>query len=81
MAGRKSITLLNKRGHPIDRNYRYKSLKSAVRKAVALTIGTQTTVQIWHLDKGMELALVVGSRDLVRLHLPRPSTFYKIWAD
>jgi len=80
MAGKKDITLLNKRGLPINRSYRYKSLKSAVKKATVLALGLHSTVQIWHLSAGKELALVRSTKDLVRIHIPRTLTFYKYWA-
>lgn len=81
MAGKKSITLLNKNGHPINRSYRYKSLKSAIKKAVFLSIGLHTTVQIWHLDKGKELVLVRSSKSFVWIHIPHTTTFYRIWSE
>ena len=79
MAGRKSITLLNGRGKPIDRNYRYKSLKSAVRKATALCIGLHRTIQIWHLEAGKELAHLQQTRGKVTITIPRSTVFFLYW--
>ena len=71
MSGMKSITLLNKAGQPIHARYRYKKPDSAVHRAVALSMGSVTPVQIWDLRAGRELATVTRFYNEVRIHIPK----------
>jgi hypothetical protein len=81
MAGKKSITLLNKQGNPISKFYRYKKLRSAVKKAVDLSVRLPAPVQIWHLDKGKELALVKRTNGRLEMDIPHPRTFDNLWSE
>jgi hypothetical protein len=81
MAGKKSITLLNKQGHPINQHYRYKKLRSAIKKAVDLSVRLHAPVQVWHLDKGKELALVRRDNGHLSMDIPHPRIFDNLWSE
>jgi len=81
MAGKKDITLLNKQGNPINQHYRYKKLRSAVKKAMQISVSTYSVVQIWDLGKGKELALVKRTKNDVRMEIPHPRVFDNLWAE
>jgi hypothetical protein len=81
MAGAKSITLLNKQGHPINQHYRYKKLRSAIKKAVDLSVRLHAPVQVWHLTRGKELALVRRTATELKVDIPHPRTFDNLWAE
>jgi hypothetical protein len=81
MAGKKSITLLNRQGNPINNRYRYKKLRSALRKAVGLSVSHFTTVQVWDLERGKEVALVSRYKNDVRINIPHPRIFDNLWSD
>ena len=59
MSGKKSITLYNGGSKPINGHYRYKIPERAVYRAVLLAMGGKKIVQIWDLERGKELVLVI----------------------
>lgn len=58
MAGRKNIVLLNTKGEPINQYLRYKKVRTAVRRAVDISLQERIRVQVWHIDRGCEVAVV-----------------------
>ena len=80
MAGKKDLTLYTRNGKVINSRYRYKSLRSAVRKAVCISLSTHATVQIWHLSRGQELVLIYRYKGQVVLNLPHPRLFDNFWS-
>jgi len=80
MAGKKDITLLNKQGNPINQHYRYKKLRSAVKKAIDLSVRLHAPVQVWHLSKGKELALIHRKADALKMDIPHPRIFDNLWS-
>ncbi len=80
MAGRKNIALLDELGRPIHFRFRYKKVRSAVRKAVEVSIQNRIRVQVWHLDRGQEVALVRSGKWGVGIDTPHPNTFIQLWS-
>jgi hypothetical protein len=62
MSGKKSLTLL-KGNAPVHARFRYKSLKTAVRRAIDLVIEMKKDITIWDVETGQEIAIVAIKQD------------------
>ena len=58
MSGKKSIGLFNGKGKPTNTHHRYKHVEREVFRAIRLAMSGASTVQIWNLAVGKELAVV-----------------------
>jgi hypothetical protein len=80
MAGAKNLTLLDKRGQQHHKRFRYKKLRSAVRRAEDLLIGEGKYCQIYDLEREEVLAAMVKDSDGVHLLIVKRNTFNALWA-
>jgi len=79
MAGKKDIVLLNSKGHPVNYHFRYKKIQSAIRKAVHLSVDDGMKVQVWHLGRGQELAIVGPNMAGFYIDTPSKNRFTRAW--
>jgi hypothetical protein len=80
VAGKKNLTLLDKRGRPHHLRFRYKKLRSAVKRAEDLLIAEGKYCQIYDLTREEVLAAMVKDGDGIHLLIVKPNTFRALWA-
>lgn len=78
MSGKKSLSLLvgSKVIHP---HFRYKHLKTAVRRAFDLNIETKKTITIWDMEGGKVLAIVWSQMGKIQVNTDYPRIFNSRW--
>jgi len=80
MAGRKNLTLLDKRGQRHGAHFNYKKIRSAVRRAQDLLISEGKYSQIYDSDREEVLAAMVKDSDGIHLLIVKRNTFAALWA-
>lgn len=80
MAGHKNLSLRDHKGNVIHSRFRYKHVRTAVRKALDLAMTEGKDVGILHLGRGILLATVhKRGRDDIRIMPHYPTTFKNLW--
>jgi hypothetical protein len=79
MSGKKDLILLSN-NEPIDKYYRYKILRSAVRRAFDISMTSKINIVIWDLTAGQELAVVYNHKRQLCVRPTRPRLFNARWS-
>jgi hypothetical protein len=79
MAGRKNIALIGTNGLYLNQYWRYKKVRTAVRRAIEVSLESGKTVQIWHLDRGLDIAQVRSGKWGIGVDTSRPTVFRQLW--
>jgi len=81
MSGKKSITLLNGGALPVSQYYRYKKLRSAVRRAIDLSLSEGKAVTIYDSERGQTLAVTSrqGTSQMYSVQVLTPRIFKQLW--
>jgi len=80
MAGHKNLSLRDAKGNVIHSGFRYKHIRTAIRKALDLTMTEGKAVGILDLSRGFLLATVYRhGRNDISIVPHYPTTFKNLW--
>jgi hypothetical protein len=78
MSGTKGLSLLNE-SKVIHPRFRYKHLKTAVRRAIDLNIETKKTITIWDTEGGRVIAIIWSQTGKIQVNTDYPRIFNSRW--
>ena len=79
MSGSKSLTLFQGNTQ-VHARFRYKILKTAVRRAIDVNFQTKKDIVIWDLERGQELARITSQYNRICVNTQYPRVFNSRWA-